>query len=186
MKSPRSSKVIGSIYLSMFRVWLYKADPSSDYTNALVKALLEGDASTVQEMLEHIPLTAMSYQDPGASEPEKLYHGFILGLLVHLEKQYEIRSNRETGFGRADVLMRPKTPGCPGVVMEFMMEFNVQEKRKTVGDVLKNAALQVRGKRYAAELMAAGVALVYEYVIVFDGEQAWVKLVDEALEQTGA
>ncbi len=170
---------ISIVYRSMFKLWLYKADPSSDYTNALVKALLEGDAPTVQEMLEHILLTAMSYQDPGASEPEKLYHGFILGLLVHLEKQYEIRSNRETGFGRADVLMRPKTPGRPGVVLEF----KVQEKRKTVDEVLKIAALQVRAKRYAADLMAAGATPVYEYVIVFDGKQAWVKLVDEALGQ---
>jgi hypothetical protein len=167
------------VYEDMFRNWLYIADPSSDYTNALVKALLSGDATTVQDMLEHILLTAMSYHDPAGAEPEKLYHGFILGLLVHLEKQYEIRSNREAGFGRADVLMRPKISGRPGVVIEF----KVADKRKTVDAVLKDAAKQVRERQYATELVAAGATPVYEYVVLFDGKQAWVKLADDALAQ---
>jgi len=165
------------VYEDLFRNWLYHADPSSDYTKALVEALLCGDASTVQETLEHILLTAMSYYDAGGGTPEKLYHGFILGLLVHLEKQYEVRSNREAGRGRADMLMRPKTSGRPGVVLEF----KVADKRKTVDAVLKDAAMQVRNRRYAHELLAAGATPVYEYVIVFDGKEAWVKLVDDAL-----
>jgi hypothetical protein len=98
---------------------------------------------------------------------------------VYLEGRYEIRSNRESGLGRADVLMRPKSPtGGPGVVMEF----KVHDRRKTTDEVLKDAALQVRKKQYATELRASGVALVYEYVMVFDGKQAWVKRVDELLD----
>jgi hypothetical protein len=165
------------VYESMFRNWLLRADPESDYTRALVKALLCGDASTVQKTLRHILLTAMSYYDAGGDEPEKLYHGFILGLLVHLEKTYEVRSNRESGFGRADMLMRPKTPGQPGVVIEF----KTLDEDEVVDAVLKDAAKQVRARRYAAELLAAGAAPVHEYVIVFDGKKTWVKLVDDAL-----
>ncbi len=166
------------VYRNLFKKWLSHADPRYGYTDAFVEALLSGNATNAQEMLEHILLTAISFYDPGTFEPEKLYHGFILGLLVHLEGRYEIRSNRESGLGRADVLMRPKAPTSgPGVVMEF----KVHDRKKTTDDVLKDAALQVRKKHYATELRTSGVELVYEYVMVFDGKQAWVKRVDELL-----
>jgi hypothetical protein len=61
------------------------------------------------------------------------------------------------------------------------MEFKVHDRKKTTEAVLKDAAMQVRKKHYATELRASGVELVYEYVIVFDGKQAWVKRVDELL-----
>lgn len=168
------------VYEDLFRLWLEKADPQSAYVDGLVRALLEGDAGTVQETLEHILLKAMSYFDAGGDQPEKLYHGLMLGLLVHLEKQYDIRSNRESGFGRADMLMIPKTPGKPGVVLEF----KVPDKRKSVDVTLRDAALQVRKRKYATEAAAAGADPVHEYAIVFDGKEAWVKLVDDALATT--
>jgi hypothetical protein len=137
------------VYQDLFSKWLSDADPRYGYTDAFVEAILSGDAANAQEMLEHILLTAISFYDPGTYEPEKLYHGFILGLLVHLEGKYEIRSNRESGLGRADVLMRPKAAtGGAGVVMEF----KVHDRKKTTDDVLKDAAMQVRKKHYATEL----------------------------------
>jgi hypothetical protein len=165
------------VYQDLFRNWLHKADPQWECTDALVKALLAGDASAVEENLEIILLRAMSYQDPAHAEPEKLYHGFILGLLVHLEKRYEVRSNREAGHGRADMLMRPKTPGAPGVVIEF----KVQRKAQSVNAALEDAAKQVREKRYAEELVAAGASPVHDYAMVFDGKKASVKRVDDIL-----
>ena len=75
------------------------------------------------------------------------------------------------------MLMRPKTPGQPGVVIEF----KTLDEDEVVDAVLKDAAKQVRARRYAAELLAAGAAPVHEYVIVFDGKKTWVKLVDDAL-----
>ncbi len=171
---------VSLVYRTMFKLWLHKADPDSNYTNALVKALLCGDAAKVQKTLQHILITAMSYYDAAGKQPEKLYHGFILGMLVHLEKQYEVRSNRESGLGRADMLMRPKTPGRPGVVIEF----KVLDEDETVAEVLKDAAKQVRDREYATELLAAGATPVYEYVVVFDGKKTWVKSVDDALATT--
>ena len=73
--------------------------------------------------------------------------------------------------------MRPKTPGRPGVVIEF----KVQENRKTVDEILLSAAKQVRDKHYATDLLAAGANPVYEFVMLFDGKVAWVKRVDELL-----
>ncbi|WP_438042517.1 PD-(D/E)XK nuclease domain-containing protein [Sorangium sp. So ce128] len=117
----------------------------------------------------------ISYQDPAGREPEKLYHGFILGLLVQLEGDYDVRSNRESGLGRADMLVRPRAPGRPGAVLEL----KVPQRGETPEQALLAAARQVRNRRYAVELVAA--APVHELVAVFDGKRAWVRLVDEVL-----
>ncbi len=166
------------VYEDMFRNWLYQAAPSRTYIDDLVKALFAGKATIVQKHLQKIMVTAMSYQDPAGKEPEKLYHGFILGLMVHLESEYDVRSNRESGYGRADMLIRPKTPGKPGIVMEF----KVREDDESVETVLKEAAEQVRDRKYAMDLVAAGASPVYEYAMVFDGKQAWVKKVEDLLQ----
>ncbi len=166
------------VYEDMFRNWLYQAAPSRLYIDDMIKALFAGDAAIVQKHLQKIMVTAMSYQDPAGKEPEKLYHGFILGLMVHLESEYDVRSNRESGYGRADMLIRPKKPGKPGVVMEF----KVREDDETIEQVLKDAAKQVRDRKYATDLVAAGASVVHEYAMVFDGKQAWVKKVEDLLQ----
>ncbi len=165
------------VYRQMFRNWLYQAAPSRAFIDDLVKALFAGDATLVQKLLGKILVTAMSYQDPAGKEPEKLYHGFILGMMVHLENEYDVRSNRESGYGRADMLMRPKKAGKPGVVMEF----KVREEDESIEQVLKDAAKQVVDRQYAAELTAAGASVVHAYAMVFDGKKAWVKRVEELL-----
>ena len=165
------------VYETMFRNWLYRAAPDRAYVDDLVKALFEGDALTIESILEEMLLRVLSYQDGAGRQPEKLYHGLVLGLLVHLESEYDVRSNRESGRGRADVLIRPRTPGRPGVVMEF----KVIARKETAEQALLRAAEQVRNRKYAAELTATGASPVYEYAMVFDGKQAWVKRVEELL-----
>jgi len=165
------------VYRTMFQRWIRKADPDGYLTKDVVQALLTGDAPQVQELLEQILLTAMSFQDPAGRAPEKLYHGFILGLLVHMEPLYDVRSNRESGRGRADVFMRPKTPGQPGVVMEFKVPLG----KETPEQALVKAAEQVRKRQYATDLVAAGASPIYEYAMVFDGKQVWVKRVEDVL-----
>lgn len=165
---------IRSVYRTMFENWLTRVDPDWYMTNDVVQALLAGDAAQVQELLEQILLTAMSYQDGAGRAPEKLYHGFMLGMLVHMEARYEVRSNRESGRGRADVYMRPKTAGQPGVVMEFKVPLG----RETPEVALEKATKQLRERKYAAELIAAGASPVHEYAMVFDGKQVWVNRID--------
>lgn len=165
------------VYRAMFRNWLYNAAPSRASIDDLVKALFAGNAAVIQKLLGKILMTAMSYQDPAGKEPEKLYHGFILGMMVHLEHEYDVRSNRESGYGRADMLIRPKKPGKPGVVMEL----KVREEDEAIETVLKEAAEQVRDRQYATDLKSAGASPVYEYAMVFDGKKAWVKRVEELL-----
>jgi len=166
------------VYRDLFQNWLRARDPRYGYTDAFVEALTTGDAQTAEEMLQRILLTAVSFEDTKKNaNPENLYHGLVLGMLVHLEGQYEVRSNRETGLGRADVIMRPKAPNKPGVLMEF----KALEPGDDVDKALKVGALQVRKKHYSTELLAVGVPIVYEYTMAFDGKVAWVKHVEDVL-----
>ncbi|MBK8256410.1 MAG: AAA family ATPase [Polyangiaceae bacterium] len=168
------NKEIYLVYENMFGNWLHQAAAGNALVDELVQALINGNAPKVQKLFESLLLSAMSFQDPAGRQPEKLYHGFILGLLVHLESTYEVRSNRESGYGRADVLMRPKIPGQPGIVMEL----KVLHRGDTPEEALAEAAEQIRERQYAAELRNAGVHIVHEYTLLFDGKQAWVRRVE--------
>jgi hypothetical protein len=167
------------VYRTMFRNWLYKAAPTRADIDDLVKAMLSGDSETLQEVLGVMFLRILSYQDAAGRQPEKLYHGMILGLLVHLESEYDVRSNRESGRGRADMLIRPKKPGKPGVVIKF----KVLKPNETVEQALKRAAEQVRNRKYAEDVRASGASVVHEYAMVFDGKEAWVRKVEELLDR---
>jgi len=169
------NKEIQIVYEDMFRHWLEKAAPHRSMVDELVQALLEGDAPTVESFLQDMLLRVLSYQDGAGREPENLYHGLVLGLLVHLEPEYQVRSNREAGFGRADVMIIPKTKGRPGVVMELKVPFG----KETPQIALEKAEKQLRARKYAAEVQNAGASAVQQYAMVFDGKQAWVKRLDE-------
>ncbi|MBK8256932.1 MAG: AAA family ATPase [Polyangiaceae bacterium] len=165
---------VRNVYRTMFRHWLEKVAPKPDILNELVQALLDGDAPTVESFLQQILLTVLSYQDGAGREPEKLYHGLVLGLLVHLEPHYQVLSNRESGYGRADVLMIPKTQGRPGVVMELKVPFG----KETPEMALEKAKKQIRDRKYAIQVAQAGASPVREYAMAFDGKQVWVKLLE--------
>jgi hypothetical protein len=167
------------VYRGLFENWLSWIDPQTDAITPLVQGLISGDSAAVEENLQTILKRVMSYYDAADAAPERMYHGFILGLLVHVENQYEVRSNREAGYGRADVLMRPKVTGRPGVVIEF----KVKKPKQVAAAALEEAAQQVRTKRYADALRDAGIAQVYEYAMAFDGKNAYVKTVDEVLKK---
>jgi hypothetical protein len=166
-------------FRDVFYLWMSRGLTDRASVEALCRALLRGEAEEVEALLEKLLLTTMSFQDPAGREPEKLYHGFILGLLVQLEGRYEVRSNRESGFGRADVLVRPRKAGEPGVVIELKVPR--WRRGETPEQALVAAARQVRERRYAEELRAAGASPVHELCAVFDGKRAWVETVDEAL-----
>lgn len=174
------NKEVKLVYEDMFRNWLFLAAPTRAYVDDLVQAIFAGDAETIQGILEEMFLRILSFQDGAGRKPEKLYHGLILGLLVHLENEYDVRSNRESGWGRADVLMRPKVPGKPGVVIEF----KVPKRNETPEAALLRAAEQVRDRKYAEEVRASGASVVHEYAMVFDGKRAWVSKVEALLEAT--
>ncbi|WP_437639406.1 AAA family ATPase [Sorangium sp. So ce854] len=163
-------------FKDVFQIWLSRGLTDRQHVEALVRSVLRGDAEQLEALLERLLVTMMSFQDAAGREPEKLYHGFILGLLVALEGRYEVRSNRESGFGRADVLVRPKQPGQPGAVLELKVPS--RRRGETPEQALDAAARQIRERGYAAELRAAGASPVHEIAVAFDGKRVWARTLE--------
>ena len=150
-----------------------KRQPSGQFVGRLTRALSSGDAARFRKSLEDFLSVSASYFD---TAKEDFFHGLLLGLLAALIESYEIRSNREEGDGRPDILMKPR-PGVtlPGVVLELKSpKIPARASQKRIDALLAAAAKQARKqideKRYAAEMEAAGVT-VLKYGIGFSGKR---------------
>lgn len=115
--------------------------------------LKEGELKDLAYRLQKIVRNLLSYHDT-AKEPEVVYHAFILGLLANLRNVYEIRSNPETGYGRADILMRPKTEAYP---LAFVIEFKSISKNGNMKKAAAEALTQIEEKAYTAQLIESGI-----------------------------
>lgn len=159
------------MFSGLIRGWFGKV--SYDY-NDFVKALLTGDIKAMNAYMNRITMTMFSFFDtgkrPSGAEPERFYHGFVLGLLVELENRYRISSNRESGFGRYDVMMEPYSDKDWAIILEF----KVYDPKKEDGleDTIKAALLQIEVKKYEAEFMARGIKKerVRKYGFAFAGK----------------
>jgi hypothetical protein len=138
----------------------------------LTYAMLSGDADALEEQLEERLVTMLSHHDVAGDRVEAVYQAFLVGMLVHLEPTHRVYSNREAGFGRADVLVVPRQPG-PGAVMELKRI----TRRETEELALEKAIAQLTDRDYAAEVRAGGATQVYQYAVVFDGKRCSVRAV---------
>jgi hypothetical protein len=116
-------------------------------------------------------MVSLSYHDL-ARRPEQVYHALVLGLLATLEPDYEVRSNRESGKGRPDVIIRPRRAGRPGAVLELKV---ARPEKKTLEQALSEGLEQIHGQNNAAELRAAGASPVHAFVVAFDGKTVRVR-----------
>jgi hypothetical protein len=139
--------------------------------NALLEALLKGNTEEFEELLQKFASRLPSYHDTRGIDPEKFYHGMMIGLLAGLEPHYEVRSNRESGNGRPDVLIKPRKPGKPGVVLELKA---AERGEKSIEKAMEEGLLQLETNDYAAELRAAGVEKIHQMAVAFDGKRVMV------------
>ncbi|MBQ4529510.1 MAG: PD-(D/E)XK nuclease domain-containing protein, partial [Lachnospiraceae bacterium] len=112
---------------------------------------------------------------PSGSEPERFYHGFVLGLMVDMQKDYIITSNRESGFGRYDVMIEPKNPQKDvAVIIEFKVHDT--EDEKDLQDTALAALQQIEDKKYATILENKGVPAdrIYRYGFAFEGKNVLI------------
>ena len=144
--------------------------------DALTGALLGGDAERFEDQLQTFVTNVLSYHDPGKLYPERVYQGFVVGLLAALEPGHQVRSNRESGKGRPDVIIRPMQSGKPGVVLELKV---VRPGKKTLEQALEEELAQLRENDYGAELRAAGATPVHAFAVAFDGKEVRVRSGEE-------
>lgn len=164
------------MFQSMIHDWFAEAE--EDY-NDFIKAMLQNDLDAMNEYMNRVALTTFSYFDvgrkPSGEEPERFYHGFVLGLIADLQNRYLIRSNQESGFGRYDVMLEPKNPDKdPAVIMEFKV-YN-KRRENSLGDTLQEARKQIEEKQYATQLLERGISgeNIYSYGFVFDGKKVLI------------
>ena len=137
--------------------------PAKSETNEFIKALITGDIESMNEYMNDVALRTFSSFDSGkhTSEkkaPENFYHGFVLGLMVDQSENYIITSNRESGFGRYDIMLEPKdkqSKKYPGIVIEFKV-INPR-KENSLEETVEAALKQIEEKNYDAELINRGV-----------------------------
>lgn len=165
------NREIALVFRSIIRSWIDESPAKNERLEVMLQALLEGDVRIFERMLNEFVVRSLSFYDTGGKDVEKVYQAFLLGLLVNLSG-YEVTSNRESGLGRYDILLRPKDLKNPGYIMELKVcELDYGD---TVEETLASALAQIEKKQYAATLQQAGVKEIVKMAITFDGKRVWI------------
>jgi hypothetical protein len=166
------NREVREVYTTTFRRWMtQRMGGSESDVRRLTSALLEGDAEVLEEQLQAFTTNLLSYHDTRL-RPEQVYHAFVIGLLATLEPDYLVRSNRESGTGRPDVVLLPRRPGQPGVILELKV---AKPGKKTPKKALAEGLAQIRANDYGAELRAVGATPVHAFAVAFNGKRVSVR-----------
>ena len=168
--------------LFMFRKMILRwFTPAKRETNEFIKALINGDVESMNAYMNKVTLKTISYFDSGNSpsdeEPERFFHGLVLGLMVDQTENYIITSNRESGYGRYDIMLEPidkSNENLPCIVIEFKV-IN-PKKEKTLEETVEAALNQIEDKGYDAELVKRGVKKenIHHYGFAFKGKKVLI------------
>ena len=172
-----TNKEVQIMFRKMIKKWF---SGSGAVYNGFIRALLQDDVKSMNAYMNRVALATFSYFDSGKnpsveSQPERFYHGFVLGLAVELADRYIITSNRESGFGRYDVMMEPKGETDNAIIMEFKVRDSSEEK--SLEDTADAALKQIEKQQYQADLESRGFPgdRIQKYGFAFEGKEILIK-----------
>ena len=158
---------VNELYKSTVLDWFERSINEHKY-RILLNSLINGDVDSFSQLFQEFVMSSASMFDISGNEPEKIYHAFILGMLVGLKDQYEVKSNRESGLGRYDVMLIPKNREALGIIMEFK---KISPFKKMDLSSAANAALQqIEEKHYAQELLDRDIKRILYLAFAFEGK----------------
>lgn len=168
---------VEQMFRKIVRSWFMPAKTSYNY---FIKAMFMGDLDAMNEYMNQIACELFSNFDTGKrvsekAQPERFYHGFVLGLMVDLHSDYVITSNRESGFGRYDIMLEPREPEKnPAVIIEFKV-MNVR-REQTLEETAAAALKQIEEKHYDSVLLARGIQeeKILKYGFAFEGKKVLI------------
>ena len=173
-----TNEEVKTMFYRMVSDWFGEAE--DDY-NDFIEAMLQDDLDAMNEYMESVTLQIFSSFDTskkvGKSEPERFYHGFVLGLMVDMSEKYIVKSNRESGFGRYDIIIYPKDRNKDKNDNAIIIEFKVKkEKEADLEQTVKAALKQIQDRNYDAELIALGFKKenIRKYGFAFEGKKVLI------------
>ncbi len=159
---------VSIFYENLIEKWFKESLTSKKYS-IMLNTLVTGDVETFAGFFKNFVLNNISYFDVSGEEPEKVYHAFVLGMIVSLSDKYEVKSNKESGYGRYDVMLIPKDTSKLGIIMEFKKIDDFMSKSIEKG--IEEALNQIEENKYEAELRERNVSNILKLAIVFKGKK---------------
>lgn len=172
-----TNKEVQIMFRKMIKKWFSR---TGTVYNGFIRALLQDDVKSMNAYMNRVALATFSYFDSGKNpsmetQPERFYHGFVLGLAVELADRYVITSNRESGFGKYDVMLEPRNETDPAVIMEFKVKDSQEET--SLEDTADAALNQIERQQYESALRNKGIASerIRKYGFAFEGKEVLIK-----------
>ena len=162
------------LFQNIIREW-FNDKVIGNNLNTILKDLVTLNLKEFEKKFQVLVRQMFSFMDVGENTAENFYHAFVLGMLVGLKDSYYVKSNRESGFGRYDIMLEPKDKNENSFVMEFKVY--KEEKEKTIEDTIENAKKQIEERKYAEDLEERGYTNITKMVFAFKGKEVKMQVI---------